>query len=85
MTIVTKVLYPTACSDTCGPSNEYYADVQDMFENKNPVLTNPNTEEEFELTDDLFDSATDKILNTTYHFVLEDNGNLYLDKVVRSA
>ena len=81
VTLVTKVLYERACGDTCGPTNAYYSSVDGSYNDDEPVLGDASKDEELVLTDELFDSVSDKLPTTTYNFIVEESGNFYLDRV----
>lgn len=81
VTLITKNLYERPCGDTCGPSNVFYGDINDMFDGKNHVVGDPDKDEELLYTDELFDSVKDKVPNATYNFIVEESGNFYLESV----
>lgn len=79
--VITKNLYERFCSDICGPMDAYYGRVDDVFENKNAVLKAENGQEEAKITRWNKDEVLEKVPETTYTFIIEDNGNYYLESV----
>ena len=79
--VITKNLYERFCSDICGPMDAYYGRVDDVFENKNAVLKAENGQEEAKITRWNKDEVLEKVPETTYNFIIEDNGNFYLESV----
>lgn len=81
---VTKNVYERFCGGTCGPINAYYGTVEDVFNHKNPVLVAPEYSDEARIYRDNLDEVLSKVDEVTYNFIIEDDGNFYLESVVNS-
>ena len=78
---VVKNVFERHCSDVCGPVDAYYSTVEDVFNKTNAVLKAENGQEEARITRWNKESVLAKVPETTYNFIIEDNGNFYLDSV----
>ena len=78
---VTKNVYERFCSDICGPIDAYYATADDVFNHSNPVLKAQEYEESVRITRYNKAAILEKVPETTYNFIIEDNGNFYLESV----
>lgn len=78
---VTKNVYERFCSDICGPIDAYYATADDVFNHSNPVLKAQEYEESARITRYNKNEILEKVPETTYNFIIEDNGNFYLESV----
>lgn len=78
-TIVVKNVFERFCSDICGPVDAYYATPSDAYDQKNAIYKAENGAEEVKIYRWNKDEILAKVPETTYNFIIEDNGNFYLE------
>lgn len=78
---VTKNVYEDICGEICGPNKAYYASVDDAKSQTNPILKAAEYQESVEIAQYNKEFILSKVPETTYNFIIEDNGNYYLDSV----
>lgn len=71
--INSHIIYGIYKGDTWGPQNSYYKSAKES-QNGEPIIGKRDSDENIELTDDLYNSVKDKLPTTTYTFEKDKDG-----------
>ena len=75
--INSHIIYGIYKGDTWGPQNSYYKSAKES-QNGEPIIGKRDSDENIELTDELYNSVKDKLPTTTYTFEKDKDGNYNL-------